>query len=78
MSFAETFRHLIGNPMDELFKMSTGRDRFNAILGAARTRHGELVDLLLPVLEEEERKAQLVSRRPRLPATNIASFWLCC
>jgi len=71
---AETFRHLIGNPMDELFKMSTGRDRFNAILGAARTRHGELVDLLLPVLEEEERKAQLVSRRTTLTSDEHRFF----
>jgi hypothetical protein len=60
---AETFNHLNSNPMDTLFGMSTGRDRFNAILEKCRNVHGEIADLVLPVLEEQERQHNIIVRR---------------
>jgi hypothetical protein len=60
---AETFNHLNSNPMDTLFGMSTGRDRFNAILEKCRSVHGEIADLVLPVLEEQERQRNIIVRR---------------
>ena len=63
---AETFRHLADNPLEEFFGVSSGRDRFNAILQKARARHGELTDLILPVLEEEQRTNYVVGLRQLL------------
>jgi len=71
---AETFRQLTRNPLDALFQVSSGRDRFNSILERARMRHGELADLVLPVLEEEERKDQLVARRSVLTSEEHRFF----
>ena len=60
---AETFQQLTRNEMDELFGLSTGKDRFKAILESCKRTHGELTDLVLPVLEEQERQANIVQRR---------------
>jgi len=58
-----TFHQLKSNQMDSLFGLSTGNDRFSAILERARTVHGELIDLLVPVLEEQVRQHDIVMRR---------------
>jgi hypothetical protein len=58
-----TFHQLKSNQMDSLFGLSTGNDRFSAILKRARTVHGELIDLLVPVLEEQVRQHDIVMRR---------------
>ena len=58
-----TFHQLKSNQMDSLFGLSTGNDRFSAILERARTVHGELIDLLVPVLEEQVRQHDVVMRR---------------
>lgn len=55
--------HLKGSQMDELFGLSTSKDRFQAILEKARTVHGELVDKFLAVLEEQERQQNIILRR---------------
>ena len=62
-ALAETYQQLQSNEMDTLFGLSTGKDRFRAILDRARTVHGELIDLVLPVLEEQERQMSIVQRR---------------
>jgi len=49
--------------MDALFGLSTGKDRFKAILNRCKTVHGELTDLVLPVLEEHERQMSIIQRR---------------
>jgi len=58
-----TFHQLKSNQMDSLFGLSTGNDRFSAILERARTVHGELIDLLVPVLEEQVRQHDIIRRR---------------
>src|SRR4030095_3771914 len=60
---AETFQKLQSNEMDALFGLSTGKDRFAAILARCRNTHGELADLILPVLEEQERQISIIQRR---------------
>ena len=40
-----------------------GKDRFKAILERCRSAHGELTDLMLPVLEEQERQMSIIHRR---------------
>ncbi|HEV7797268.1 MAG TPA: hypothetical protein VGO73_03870 [Pyrinomonadaceae bacterium] len=60
---AETFQQLQSNEMDTLFGLSTGKDRFKAILERCKDTHGELTDLVLPVLEEQERQGSITKRR---------------
>jgi len=60
---AETFHHLRSNQMDALFGLSSRQDRFNAILDRCRSVHGEITELILPVLEEQERQQDIIQRR---------------
>jgi len=60
---SETYHHLQSNEMDVLFGLSTGKNRFRGILGRARETHGDLVDLVREVLEEEERQMHIIKRR---------------
>ena len=60
---AETYQQLQSNEMDALFGLSTGKDRFKAILNRCKNAHGELTDLFLPVLEEHERQISIIQRR---------------
>ena len=62
-ALAETYQQLQSNEMDALFGLSTGKDRFKAILNRCKTVHGELTDLVLPVLEEHERQMSIIQRR---------------
>jgi len=60
----ESFSHSVKHTqMDSLFGLSTGEDRFNAMLEKARGVHGELVDLIPAVLEEQERQQNIALRR---------------
>ena len=63
LALAETYLQLQSNEMDALFGLSAGKDRFRAILDRCRTVHGELIDLVLPVLEEQERQMSIINRR---------------
>jgi len=59
----ETYNHLQRNEMDSLFGLSTGKERFKAILQRCKEAHGELTDMILPVLVENERLMSIVDRR---------------
>lgn len=59
----DTAHQIRNSQMDELFGLSTGRDRFNTLLERARTTHGDLVDKFISVLEEQERQQNIVMRR---------------
>jgi hypothetical protein len=54
---------LKNSQLDDLFGLSTGKERFEAIVDKARRVHGELVDKMLAVLEEQERIHNIVTRR---------------
>ncbi len=62
-ALAETYQQLQSNEMDALFGLSTGKDRFKAILERCKSVHGGLTDLVLPVLEEQERQMSIIQRR---------------
>lgn len=59
----ETFAQLTRNAVQQVFQLSTGEERFNALLERARRRHGRLVDLLPPVFNEVSRQTHIISRR---------------
>ena len=58
-----TFHQLKSNQMDELFGLSTSKDRFQVILDKCRSVHGEVTDLIMPVLEEQQRQFDIIKRR---------------
>src|SRR4029079_15534525 len=71
----ETFFYGVkGNQMDSLFGLSTGNDRFQTILLRAREVHGELIDLVLPVLEEQVRLQDIVMRRSTITSEEHRFF----
>lgn len=57
------FGMLRGSQIESVFQLSTSRDRFDKLVTTARQRHGDLLDYLLPVLAEEDRQRNLISRR---------------
>jgi len=71
----ETYNHLRSNEMDSLFGLSTGKDRFKAILERCKEGHDALTDLILPVLEEHERQISIIQRRSTI-TTDEHRFFL--
>lgn len=69
------FNHLANNQMERLFGLSTGQKRFEAYLEIARSRHGELADLMLPVIQESSRQHHIAGRRLQI-TTNEHRFFL--
>jgi hypothetical protein len=59
----EAFDFLCHRELEEVVGVTRSRDRFEALLKRAHRRHGELVDLLEPVFEEEWRQAEIIRRR---------------
>ena len=59
----EVAHHLKTNKLDELFGLTTGNDRFQAIVEKVRAVHGDLMDKFLAVLDEEERQMNIIGRR---------------
>ena len=49
--------------LEELLGVSRSRERFQALLGRAAARHGELAELLLPTFEEQWRQKDIIRRR---------------
>jgi hypothetical protein len=66
--------HLASNHLEKSFGLSTGEERFQALLETARRRHGELVDLMLPVFEEAIRQRNLVHRRGQITSNEHRFF----
>jgi hypothetical protein len=59
----EAFDFLCHRELEEIVGVRRSRDRFAVLLERARGKHGELVDLLEPVFEEEWRQAEIIRRR---------------
>ena len=71
----EAFFHSVkNNQMDSLFGLSTGDDRFTALLERARGAHGELVELIPPVLEEQVRQQNIIQRRSTITSDEHRFF----
>jgi hypothetical protein len=71
---AETYNHLKRGQIDALFGLSTGNDRFKAILERCRGVHGELTDSVVPVLQEYERQQNIITRRGSITADEHRFF----
>jgi hypothetical protein len=57
------FQFLCHRELEEAMGLSRSSDRFHSLLERARSKHGELADLLQPVYEEEWRQDEIVQRR---------------
>jgi hypothetical protein len=57
------FRFLGNNELEGLFQLSKSADRFQNMIEHARRKHGENVDLLPAVFEEERRQNDITKRR---------------
>jgi hypothetical protein len=68
------FASLTNNQLEMAFGLSTGRERFDALLEIARRRHGEIVDLILPVFEEVRRQQNLIQRRGQITSNEHRFF----
>jgi hypothetical protein len=68
------FDHLTNDPLEKAFGLSAGQERFGALLEIARRRHGELVNLILPVIEEARRQQNLSYRRGQITSSEHRFF----
>ncbi len=60
------FDFLCHRELEEMLGVTRSRDRFQALLGRARMKHGALSDLLVPVFEEEARQHDISRRRAEI------------
>ena len=68
------YNRLTHDGLEEAFGLSTGKDRFEALLEIARRRHGEVVDLILPVFEEVQRQNYIIQRRGQITSNEHRFF----
>jgi hypothetical protein len=68
------YNHLAGDHLERAFGLSSGQERFDALFEIARRRHGELVNLVLPVLDEARRQNSLVQRRGQITSNEHRFF----
>jgi len=68
------YDRLANDPIEKAFGVSTGEERFEALLGIARRRHGELVDLILPVIDEVRRQNYIIYRRGQVTGNDHRFF----
>jgi len=68
------YNQLANNPLERAFEVGTGGERFHALLQIARRRHGELVDFILPLIEEGQRQNNLVLRRGQITSNEHRFF----
>lgn len=65
---------MTGNWLERSFGVTTGEDRFQRLLDIACRRHGDLVDLITPVLEDARRQNNLVYRRGQITSNEHRFF----
>jgi hypothetical protein len=68
------FGFLCHRELEELFGVGRSRERFDRLLERARTRHGELAELLLPVFDEEWRQNDISRRRAEIKGEDHRFF----
>lgn len=68
------YDRLANNPIEKAFGVSAGEERFEALLAIARRRHGELVDLILPVIDEVRRQNHIIYRRGQITGNDHRFF----
>src|SRR5262249_34250242 len=68
------YGHLSHDRLEEAFGLGTGKQRFESLLGIVRQRHGDLADLIPPVLEELQRQQNLIHRRGQITSSEHRFF----
>jgi hypothetical protein len=66
--------HLTGDAVAKMFHLSSGQERYKRLVDKARARHGQLVDLIGPVVEEMQRQTNLIQRRGYLTGSDHRFF----
>lgn len=68
------FKHLTNDHLEKSFGISSGRQRFEAYLDIVRRRHGELAEMILPVIEESQRQHYIQWRRQQITSNEHRFF----
>lgn len=68
------FGTLSNDRLERAFGLSMGNKRFDSLLETARRRHGDLVDLILPVFQEVQRQQNLIQRRGQITSNEHRFF----
>jgi len=68
------FNQLNNDQVERSFGLSTGRQRFDSYLEIVRRRHGELADLIMPVIEESQRQNYIARRRQQITGNEHRFF----
>jgi len=69
-----TYHHLVDNPLEKVFGLSMGEERFQVLLERARRKFGRLADRIPVVLEESRRKTNIVNRRAQITGSEHRFF----
>jgi hypothetical protein len=65
---------LTTNALQNVFHLNTGEERFHALLQRARSKHGHLVDVVLPVISETRRQQDILNRRTYMTTSEHRFF----
>lgn len=65
---------LAHDQMEETFGLSSGKERYEALVKIASRRHGQLVELIPPVFEEVKRQNYLILRRNQITSNEHRFF----
>lgn len=68
------YSHLSGDRLQQAFGVTSGETRFNSLMESARQRHGQLVDLVMPVIEEGRRQSNIAGRRGQITSPEHRFF----
>ncbi|ETX03093.1 MAG: hypothetical protein ETSY2_34155 [Candidatus Entotheonella gemina] len=68
------FNYAAPNQIEQQLGVQTGQERFDYFLQQARRQHGELVDLIQPVLEENQRVYNILIRRGQITSNEHRFF----
>ena len=69
-----TRNHLTNDVVERTFGVARGQERFDALLDIARRRHGDLVDVILPVIDELQRQQNIYLRRGQITSNEHRFF----
>jgi hypothetical protein len=70
----QAFEFLCHRELEEILRVTRSQDRFLTLLDRARSKHGELVDLLPPVFEEAWRQKDISRRRGKITGEDHRFF----
>ena len=74
-SILSTVRHHLGqNRLDQMFNLSSPKERFDALLKVVEERHGEKAKILPEVFAHQEKIEEIVKRRSYIPETEHRFF----